>query len=182
MTDSTTPQTRFRVAHLNPRQPTGFALAPAAAARQALAAELGIGALPRLRFSGRIRAVSNDGWEVTGTLSARVVQPCVVTLAPVATDLEENVHRIFSPHIAAPREGEIEMPDDELEPLGQFIDVEAIMTEALVLALPLYPRAEGAVLDAPETEPGSAPGEGEQLRKPFAGLADLLKDPKKAGN
>ncbi|ABL69990.1 YceD family protein [Paracoccus denitrificans] len=172
MTDSKTPQTRFRVAHLNPRQPTDFALAPAAPAREALAAELGLNALPRLRFSGRIRALASDAWEVTGELAARVVQPCVVTLAPVATDLREEVHRVFSPHVGTPEDDEVEMPDEELEPLGQFIDVEAIMTEALVLALPLYPRAEDAALDAPEPAPE------EPARKPFAGLADLLKQPK----
>ena len=49
MTESNPSQTRFRVAHLNPRQPTEFALAPDAAARAALAAELGITALPKLR-------------------------------------------------------------------------------------------------------------------------------------
>ncbi|MEG4644395.1 uncharacterized metal-binding protein YceD (DUF177 family) [Paracoccus pantotrophus] len=173
MTDSKAPQTRFRVAHLNPRQPTDFALAPAAPARRALAAELGLIALPRLGFSGRIRAVASDAWEVTGTLSARVVQPCVVTLAPVETELRETLHRVFSPHAGTPEGDEVEMPDEDLEPLGQFIDIEAIMTEALALALPLYPRAEGAALDAPET----APEEG--IRKPFAGLADLLKTPRK---
>ena len=172
MTDSKAPHTRFRVAHLNPRQPTEFALSPAAPARAALAAELGLSALPRLHFSGRIRALASDAWEVTGELAARVVQPCVVTLAPVETDLREDVHRVFSPHIGTPEEDEAEMPDEELEPLGQFIDVEAIMAEALVLALPLYPRAEGAALDAPEAEPEA------QTRKPFAGLADLLKSSK----
>ncbi|MBT0780978.1 DUF177 domain-containing protein [Paracoccus sp. pheM1] len=172
MTDSKAPQTRFRVAHLNPRQPTDFALAPAAPARRALAAELGLIALPRLDFSGRIRAVASDAWEVTGTLSARVVQPCVVTLAPVETELRESLHRVFSPHAGTPEGDEVEMPDEDLEPLGQFIDIEAIMTEALALALPLYPRAEGAALDAPEPPPE------EEARKPFAGLADLLKNPK----
>ncbi|CAM3071103.1 Uncharacterized metal-binding protein YceD, DUF177 family [Paracoccus aminovorans] len=173
MTTSKTPQARFRVAHLNPHQPTAFSLAPDAAARQALADELGLSALPRLRFSGRIRAVASDAWEVTGQLDAKVVQPCVVTLAPVATTLQEEVQRVFSPHVATPEGDEAEMPDDETEPLGQFIDAEAIMVEELSLALPLYPRAEGAALDAAEPE------EAEQVRKPFAGLADLLKDSRK---
>ncbi|WP_313352118.1 DUF177 domain-containing protein [Paracoccus sp. (in: a-proteobacteria)] len=171
MTNSKSQQTRFRVAHLNPRQPTDFALAPDAPARAALAAELGLNALPRLGFSGHIRAVASDAWEVTGELTARVVQPCVVTLAPVQTDLREDVHRVFSPHVGTPEGEEIEMPDEEMEPLGQFIDVEAIMTETLVLALPLYPRAKGAALDASEPKPE------EPTRKPFSGLADLLKNP-----
>ncbi|QFQ87233.1 DUF177 domain-containing protein [Paracoccus kondratievae] len=174
MTTSPAPQSRFRVAHLNPRQPTEFALAPDSTTRDALADELGINALPRLRFSGSIRAIANDSWEVTGTLSARVVQPCVVTLAPVATNLQEEVHRLFSPHVDSPEGEEVEMPDEDVEPLGQFIDVEAIMVEALTLALPLYPRARGAALDAPEPKE-----EKEEPRKPFAGLADLIKDSKK---
>lgn len=174
MTDMKPPQSRFRVAHLNPRQPTAFTLAPDAATRQALAAELGLLDLPKLRFAGRIQAVAQDAWQVAGALKARVVQPCVVTLAPVTTDLEEPVHRVFSPHVSAPEGDEIEMPDDELEPLGPFIDLAAIMAEELSLALPLYPRADGAELDTPET-----PDAEEPTRKPFAGLADLLKDSKK---
>lgn len=173
MTDKKPPQSRFRVAHLNPRQPTPFTLAPDAGARQALADELGLTALPKLRFQGQIQAVAQDGWQVSGQLSARVVQPCVVTLAPVTTDLAEPVDRVFSPHVTAPEGDETEMPDDTLEPLGQFIDLAAIMAEALSLALPLYPRASGAAL-----EPG-ATDDDEPARKPFAGLADLLKDSRK---
>ena len=48
------------------------------------------------------------------------------------------------------------------------------MAEEVSLALPLYPRAAGATLD-PADEP--APDEGS--RKPFANLADLLKNGKK---
>lgn len=173
MTDSRPPQPRLRVAHLNPRQPTEFALAPDAAARAALAEELGLSALPRLRFSGRVEPVANDAWRVTGRLAARVVQPCVATLAPVTTDLDEEVHRLFSPHVAAPEGDEMEMPDDELEPLGQFIDLGAIMAEELSLALPLYPRAQDAAPDAGAPEPD------DETRKPFAGLADLLKTSRK---
>lgn len=169
MTQSARTQNRYRVAQLNPRQPTIFELAPDAPARAAIAADLGLSALPALRFKGEIRPIQSDAWEVVGRLAAKVVQPCVVTLAPVKTSLNEEVHRILSPHVATPEGDEVEMGDDETEPLGQFIDVEAMMIEALTLALPLYPRAEGAELDSPGTEPD------EETRKPFAGLADLLK-------
>ena len=174
MTESKPSPTRFRVAHLSARQPTAFTLTPDTPARAALAQELGISALPRLRFSGRIRAIDGDAWAVEGRLEARVTQPCVVTLAPVTTDLAEDVARIFSPQVATTEGDEIEMPDDEIEPLGQFIDLAAIMAEEVSLALPLYPRAAGATLD-PADEP--APDEGS--RKPFANLADLLKNGKK---
>ncbi|KGJ03583.1 Uncharacterized metal-binding protein YceD, DUF177 family [Paracoccus halophilus] len=168
MTEPKNTPTSYRVAHLNPHQPTEFALAPDAARRQALAGELDLRDLPRLDFSGRIRAIGNDSWRVEGRLSARVVQPCVVTLAPVTTDLHEDVERIFSPHVTPPEGEEVEMPDDAIEPLGQFIDLDAIMAEAIALALPLYPRARGAALDAHEEPPA------EETRKPFSGLADLL--------
>jgi len=50
------------------------------------------------------------------------------------------------------------------------------MLEALQLALPLYPRAPGAELGSIEAAaPGSAPLEPE-ARRPFAGLADLMKE------
>lgn len=163
-------QSRYRVAQLNPRQPTAFALAPDAEARAAIAQELGLLALPTLRFQGEIRPAPSDAWEVDGRMQARISQACVVTLAPVKASLDEEVHRVFSPHASTPAAEEAEMGDEDLEPLGAFIDVEAIMIEALTLALPLYPRAEGAALEtADEAEPEEAG------RKPFAGLADLLK-------
>ncbi|CAM3802478.1 YceD family protein [Paracoccus yeei] len=162
-------QSRYRVAQLNPRQPTAFALAPDAQARAAIADELGLSALSALRFAGEIRPAPSDAWEVTAQLSAKVVQPCVVSLAPVSTALIEEVHRVFSPHAAAPQGDEVEMGDDELEPLGAFIDIEAMMVEALTLALPLYPRAEGASLDPTPATPE------EETRKPFADLAELMK-------
>ena len=174
MTESKPSPTRFRVAHLNPRQPTAFTLTPDGPTRAALANELGISALPRLRFSGHIRATDGDAWAVEGRLEARVTQPCVVTLAPVSTDLAEDVTRIFSPHAATPEGEEVEMTNDELEPLGQFIDLAAIMAEEVSLALPLYPRAAGATLDT-----GDEQADETETRKPFANLADLMKNGKK---
>lgn len=169
MTQSARTQNRYRVAQLNPRQPTLFELAPDAEARATIAAELGLSALPALRFKGEIRPVQSDAWEVIGRLTAKAVQPCVVTLAPVKTPLTEDVHRILSPHVTTPEGDDVEMGDDETESLGAFIDIEEMMIEALTLALPLYPRADGAALEAPEADPV------EDTRKPFAGLADLLK-------
>ncbi|MBK4216455.1 DUF177 domain-containing protein [Paracoccus caeni] len=163
-------QTRLRVAHLNPRAPTSFALTPDAETREAIAAELGISGLPKLAFQGEIRAEGNDAWALTGRLTARVVQPCVVTLKPVKTALNETVERHYSPHVAAPEGDEVEMPDDTLEPLGQFIDLSAAMIEELALALPEYPRADGAEFEAEEGDDEPA-----DTRRPFEGLDKLLK-------
>ena len=164
---------RLRVAHLNPRAPNPVDLAPDAEARAAIAAELDLLELPALAFTGKLVARGNDAWELTARLVAQVVQPCVVTMAPVSTAIDEQVRRIFSPHVSAPTEEEVEMPDDEMEPLGQFIDLGAVMIEALALALPLYPRAEGAPPFEASTEE-AAEDEAGDTRKPFAGLGDLL--------
>ena len=88
---------RLRVAHLNPRAPTPFSLTPDAHRCAAIAAELGISALSRLTFAGEIRAEAGEAWALTGRLCAHVTQPCVVTLKPVKTRLEETVERASSP-------------------------------------------------------------------------------------
>lgn len=167
---------RLRVAHLNARAGNPVALAPDAAARTAIADDLGLLDLPALSFDGTITAQGADSWALEGQLRARITQACVVTLAPVETKIDDTVRRIFTPHLTPPEDEEIEMPDDALEPLGAFIDAGAVMVEALALALPLYPRAPDAALPASvaaETDTGT--GTDGETRKPFAGLADLLK-------
>lgn len=162
---------RLRVAQLNPNRPTQVTLTPDADQRNAIAAALGITAVPALRMEAQITAAMNDAWELTGRVTARVVQPCGITLAPVETTIDEPVRRLYSPHVTHPQGEDVEMPDDEVEPLGQSINAGAVMVEALALALPPYPRAPGAQLE--QTSDDSA-ANGDDTRRPFAGLADLL--------
>ena len=164
----------LRVADLPQNAPTEFDLRPDADAMKALAAQLELLGLRKLRFSGVVRALGRTDWMVTGKLGATVVQPCVVTLEPVATRIEADVERRFLADLPQPDIAETEMPeDDSAEPLGRFIDLGEIMAEALALNLPLYPRAEGADLgEAVFTEPGKTPMTDEDT-KPFAGLANL---------
>lgn len=161
---------RLRVAHLNPRSPTVFRLAPDAGRMAAVAAELGLDALADLSLEGDLRAEGGDGWALSGRMRARVTQPCVVTLAPVVTRLDEPVERRYSPHVRPPEGDEVEMPDETLEPLGPFIDLAAVMIEELALALPEYPRAPGVAFDAAPADPVA------DTRRPFAGLDRLLRD------
>lgn len=63
------------------------------------------------------------------------------------------------------------MPDETLEPLGQFIDLAAVMAEELALALPEYPRAAGVEFAPASPDPVS------DTRRPFAGLDKLLRKP-----
>ena len=169
MTSPSPQSERLRVAHLNPRVPTPISLVPDAERCAAIAAELGIDGLSKLVFEGDIRAEGGDAWALRGRLRARVTQPCVVTLKPVKTNLDEEVARHYSPHLTPPEGDEVEMPDDTLEPLGQFIDLAVVMIEELALALPEYPRAEGVAFEAASEDPEP------ETRRPFADLDKLLR-------
>ncbi len=164
----------LRVAELNQNSPTAFALRPDAEALRSLATELELLGLRKLSFAGEVAAADGTDWILTGHLGATVVQPCGITLEPVTTRIETPVERHYLAdydHVTAP---EIEMPeDDSTEPLGRWIEPHAVMIEALVLALPLYPRSEEADLgEQVFTEPGVTPMRDDDA-KPFAGLADL---------
>ncbi|NHF71733.1 YceD family protein [Paracoccus xiamenensis] len=162
---------RLRVSHLSPSRPNPFDLTPDATARSAIADELDLLDLPQFRFEGAIRASGSDAWALTGQLSATVVQACAITLAPVKTKLTEEVSLLFSPHVATPEEEEVEMGDETVEPLGQWIRLGDIALEALALALPPHPRAPGAELPQDVQDDGAE----DEPRRPFAGLADLMK-------
>jgi len=166
---------RLRVADLSTAAPTGFDIVPDADWRAALAGELGILGVRKLRFAGQIAPAGSADWQLTGTLGATVVQACVVTLDPVSTRLDEAVARTYLAQMPElPVAAEVEMPeDDSFDALGEHIDLGAVLAEALALALPLYPRAEGADLaQAQFAGPGVTPMTDEDAR-PFAGLKDL---------
>ena len=166
---------RYRVADLPPNRPVAFDLRPDPQQTAALAQQLGLSGLRKLSFKGSLQAEGSRDWRLEAQLGATVTQPCVVTLAPVTTRLDEPVTRRFLTHMPEPDDAEeVEMPEDEtIEPLGDVIDLGAVMAEALALALPLYPRAEGAELEETVlTEPGKTPLRDEDIN-PFAGLAAL---------
>lgn len=178
MNDFTDDTVNFRVADLSQNKTTPFDLRPSSAFCDVLKAELGLIALRKLSFVGEIRGAGKSDWELTAKLGATVVQPCVVTLAPVTSRIDVSVERLFVAQIDVPGadsdEEEIEMPDDEnADLLGSHIDVTQVMTESLALNLPLYPRTNDAELnESAFTEPGKTPMTDEDAR-PFAGLAGL---------
>ncbi len=165
----------LRVADLAARKHTRFTLAPDAAMRARLAEALGITAVEALSFAGSIAAMGKGDWRLEGRMTARVVQPCVVTLAPVTTAIEVAVERLYLARMPEIEASEVEMPEDvSIEPLGAVIDPGAVLGEELALALPAYPRTEGAEFAASEfAAPGTEPL-GDTARRPFAGLAGLL--------
>ncbi|MBV7409551.1 DUF177 domain-containing protein [Maritimibacter sp. DP1N21-5] len=165
---------RLKVSELDHSRPHDLAVSLNEESAMALAHELGIEAARKVRLEGRLAPVGRRDWRFEGTLGATVVQPCVVTLAPVTTRIDEPVERTWIEGLTPTTAEESETPQDVAqEPLGPVIDIGALLAEAVALALPLYPRADDAELgDAVFTEPGKDAIRDEDL-KPFAGLASL---------
>jgi uncharacterized metal-binding protein YceD (DUF177 family) len=168
------PQKLIRMSDLKHRQPTSVTVEPDAAGRQAVAQDLGIVGVKKLRLTGTLTPLGKRDWQLDATLGATVVQDCIITLAPVTTRIEEPVIRRYLADMAAPGPGEVEMPDDDTtEALPIDLDLAAVMIEALALALPPYPRAPGAEIgEMTVTEPGAVPLSSDTV-KPFASLAAL---------
>ncbi|MCE8509014.1 DUF177 domain-containing protein [Ruegeria pomeroyi] len=174
-------ETVLRVADLPQNSVTAFDLRPGPARLAEIAQDLGLDGLRKLRFSGTIRAEGKRDWRLEAELGATVIQPCVVTLDPVTTRIDTRLTRLFLADWTEPDEEEAEMAteDDEAEPLRATIDLDAVMSEALALNLPAYPRKEGVDLgQAVFTEPGKQAMTDEETR-PFAGLAALRETLKK---
>jgi uncharacterized metal-binding protein YceD (DUF177 family) len=166
---------RQKVRGLSETGANGFTLTPPAEVRHALAAELGLLELRKLRFVGEIRATGKSGWQLQAELGATAVQSCVITAEPVTCRIDVPVKRLFQkPGKAETAEPEVEFDgNDSLEPLGTEINLSFVLMEALALALPDYPRAPEAKLkDNVYTAPG-VPPLSDADTKPFASLAKL---------
>ena len=154
-------------------RPRAVAFEADGAARARIAAALGLEALPLLRLTGRLEPEGRRDWRLSARLEAVAVQPCVVTLEPVETAVDEAVERLYVAGLVEPEEAEVEMPDETREPLPAALDLSDVAREALALALPPFPRAPDADLGAAVfAEPGVEPMTDEAAR-PFAGLASL---------
>lgn len=145
----------------------------------ALAAFSGAVSIANFKAELDVRPWGKFGFRVSGTVTADVVQSCVVTLEPVEGRVNEPVEVKLAPIADAERyapkttpEGEIiidvegEDSPDFFE--GAAIDVGAIAVEFFMLGLDPYPRKDGV-----EFVPLPDPGKAEV--SPFAKLAALKK-------
>ncbi len=111
--------------------------------------------------------------QLSGEVTARVVQNCVVTLEPMENEVRETVDLVFAgqPETepeAGPRRRK--KGDEPPEPLvGGVIDLGALATEFLILGLDPYPRKAGAEFAPPPIDEGR--------ENPFQALEALKKPP-----
>jgi uncharacterized metal-binding protein YceD (DUF177 family) len=145
--------------------------------RGALAAEHGLLAVESFVADLLVRPWKSEGVRVEGSVAARIVQACAVTLDPVDARIDEEVEALFVPEgsrLARPRgtvEGEIlldpEGPDAPETFAGDTIDVGALAEEFFGLAIDPYPRAPGAPAET------AAVSVGDKEASPFAKLLSL---------
>ena len=113
-------------------------------------------------------------YRLTGTLTARVEQPCGVTLEPVTSAIEERLDLRFWPaeDIPAPTSGEVDLDGEEdPEPIVEDrIGVGRVAFECLAAAIDPFPRKPEATLERSSTGGAEALGKADS---PFAVLANL---------
>mgnify|MGYP002629644408 CR=1 FL=1 len=173
----------LRIAELVSKRAYSFDLTPDDKTREAIAAELGIVSLRKLRVVGTLSPLGRKDWQLEAEMGATVVQDCVTTLDPVTTRIDEPIKRTYLHQIEYPTdEEEVEIPeDDSIDPLPEVLDLGEVILEALALALPAYPQVPGA---KPLVQAYTAPGVDpltDEATKPFAGLA-ALRDKLGGGN
>jgi uncharacterized metal-binding protein YceD (DUF177 family) len=153
------------------REPRAVSIEANAAECAALASRFGILAIQAL--SARLDLMPEPGGSVRarGMLKATVEQSCVVTLDPVIQRVTAPLDLRILADGAQPADDDPASPD-EIESHGGLVDLGEALAEQLALDLDPYPRAEGAVLPAPdEAEPGPEPAPA--TPNPFAKLTKL---------
>ncbi|MBM3517410.1 MAG: DUF177 domain-containing protein [Alphaproteobacteria bacterium] len=127
-------------------------LEASAAECAALACRFALEAVASVRAQARLVS-RRGGREVMAEIAfvADVVQLCVITLDPVAAQVEDRVALRFVATEAADgvlardKELVVAFDDDDVEPLvGGVIDLGEVVAEHLALALDPYPRKPGA--------------------------------------
>jgi uncharacterized metal-binding protein YceD (DUF177 family) len=178
-----------RIVDVDRMGPSGTALEITAsdAERAALAKRFGFLDLPAL--SARVTVDRRPGGRVVveGRLRGRIVQACILTLDPIAQDLDEAFRIVFKQDLAEekdPESGEalVSAQTDAPEPLpGNLLDVGEIVAEQVSLVADPYPRKHGVKLEdvLPKPRKDGRHGRHEPRRHPFAGLAALRDKPRR---
>jgi uncharacterized metal-binding protein YceD (DUF177 family) len=144
-----------------------------AAERKRVAGRLALLDLPKLDASFVAKPLGAGAVEVSGRLSADVVQQCVVSLEPLPSRIDQDVRVTFSREADADTGAELELSPDEDTPeiiVDGQVDLGEIAVEQLALHLDPYPRAANARFDPIAVGVG---GGDSATVSPFAALAKL---------
>ena len=122
---------------------TNFDLKAESNERSALAGRFGLQAIDLFKLSITVKHIKNkNAVQVNGTLYAKIIQYCVVSLVPIENTIDEEFEAIFY--------DENQVGSEELFDEEQFetykndtIDLGEFGAQELALATDPYPRAEG---------------------------------------
>ncbi|MGO4716812.1 YceD family protein [Bradyrhizobium sp. 2TAF24] len=147
------------------------ALSADAAQRAAMAGLAGLRDIAEAKASFDLRPAGRGRIHVTGRVSGRIGQTCVVTLEPLESTIDEPVDLLFAPEdqvaaIIKAMEQEAEATDEEPDPPEAItdgtIDLGQLAADVLFLGIDPYPRKPGVVFEPlvtaedPESHPFAA--------------------------
>lgn len=161
-----------------PPEGRSFELVPDEATRARLAEAASVISVPSLKVVLEVRPTVADGAEVVGKLEGVVRQTCVVSLDDFDNPIAENISVDFAvmPKSTALTEDEEEIEDSPDPIVDGKIDLGALATEFVILAVDPYPRKPGTAFAGPVSEETPA----EPKRSPFeqlSGLKERIKKP-----
>ena len=137
---------------------------------------LDIGKVISLSFESTLSQNRNENYRFLASVSAIIVQNCIITLAPVKTKLNFTVERHYCVRNSV-LNSKITIPNilkEEVEYLEKTLDVNEVIFEALSLEIPDYPRRKNAQFKGISvTQNGLKPLE-EPEDNPFSALKDLI--------
>ncbi len=115
--------------------------------RAAMIAALGLLELDHIEARYRIAALAGNGYKLSGRVSAAVVQPCIISLEPVADTVDADFDVEFWPEVKAADNDEDAsiLGGPDIEPLERgIIPVGRIVYETFSAGLDPYPRRPDA--------------------------------------
>ena len=131
---------------------------------QSLARENDLVAVDGLEARLHVAPSGKDGLKVVGRLRVQIRQTCVVTLEEFPSTIDQHIHVRFVPPPAGALGKTVNPPEitldsaldvdaDAPDPLvGGIVDLGAVVSEFLTLALDPYPRRPGAQFTEPAPE------------------------------
>lgn len=146
--------------------------------RAALAAAGGLRDVLSARADIVLLPIRDNNIRLTGRLTARIGQTCVVTLDPIETDIADDIDLTFAPpeqirdlaqSVADAATGG-DIPDPPEPIMEGTIDIGRVATDALYLAIDPYPRKPDAEFSPPVV--AEDPDD-----HPFAALKVMKTDP-----
>ena len=147
---------------------------------KALAQRLGVDGLERLKAQAVLQILPNGDVRMTMTASALVRQTCVVTLAPMDSEVNLDFTTSYSEtpdQDWGHDEEQFEDIDDDIEPPEDIengqIDLGEACVEQLALEIDPFPRVKGATFDGFTTDPNAALEDAQAKPNPFAVLSKL---------